>query len=241
MHAAEQLGENFELARYLHARSVSRDLVAEIGHQLVSGMTEPEAHVLAQDVFRARGITKLWHPTKIRFEKNTLCTFREESDPTVKLALGDLYFIDIGPVVEGHEGDYGETFVCGPGSDPLISAGRDLFRFTEECWRRDGLTGPELYDLASGRARELGFELDRRSAGHRCGDFPHALFHKGKLQDFPATPSPGLWVLEIHVVDPGRECAAFYEDILGAENLSASLDGPARALCAFDRDTGPRG
>lgn len=241
MDAAEQLGENFELSRYLHARSVSRDLVTEIGHQLVSGMSEQEAHELAQDVFRQRGITKFWHPTKIRFGKNTLCTFREESDPAVKLVLGDVYYIDIGPVVEGHEGDYGETFVCGSGSDPLISASRELFRFTQEHWRHDRLTGAELYDLASGRAREMELELDRRSAGHRCGDFPHALFHKGKLQDFEATPSAGLWVLEIHVVDPKRERAAFFEDILGVESLGANLVGPARALCAFDRDTGPRG
>lgn len=215
----ERVSEAFDLKTYLEAREASRQIVEELAHSLAPGMDEVEAHQLCKEILARHGVSKVWHPSKIRFGKNTLCTFREESAPGVRLGMGELYYVDLGPVVKGHEGDYGETYRCGGGSDPLITASRDIFKLTEKAWREKGLTGEELYNIADAAARERGYKLDKRSAGHRCGDFPHAIFHKGGLSQFNTQPVPGLWILEIHLVDEARERAAFFEDVLGLEDL----------------------
>jgi len=215
----EQVSEAFNLKTYLEAREVSRQIVEELAHSLAPGMDEVEAHQLCKEILARHGVSKVWHPSKIRFGKNTLCTFREESAPGVRLGMGELYYVDLGPVVKGHEGDYGETYRCGGGSDPLIAASREIFKLTEKAWREKGLTGEELYKIADAAAKERGYKLDMRSAGHRCGDFPHAIFHKGGLNKFDTHPVPGLWILEIHLVDEARERAAFFEDVLGLEDL----------------------
>ena len=215
----ERVSEQFNIKSYLAARQLSYEVVHELAHSLAPGIWESEAHQLAKEIFARRGVTKLWHPTKIRFGINTLCTFREESAPGIRLGEGDLYYIDIGPVVENHEGDYGETFRCGGGSDALIESSREIFLLTEKAWREQQLTGEALYNIAQNHAQKRGYQLDRRSAGHRCGDFPHALFHKGKLLDFSASPQAGLWILEIHLTDQARERGAFFEDVLGWEDI----------------------
>jgi hypothetical protein len=226
MRSEEALGPDFNLSHYLEARQTSIDIVQEVAHALTPGITEVEAHELCKETFKRYGISKLWHPTKIRFGKNTLCTFREESAPGVRLGMGELFYLDIGPVVAGHEGDYGEGFRCGGGSDPLIAQSRELFNYTEQIWKSEKLTGPALYHRASTRAQEMGLYLDIRSGGHRLGDFPHAIHHKGKLIDFPTGPMPGVWILEIHLVDKERERAIFFEDVLGIEDLKDSLPNP---------------
>lgn len=218
MRAEEGLGPQFNWRHYWEARKKAIAITQELAHSLAPGLYESEAHELLQQILKRHGIEKLWHPNKIRLGRNTLCTFRDPSPEDVRLNPGELFFVDIGPVVQGHEGDYGETFLCGGGSDPLIEATRKVFRHAEENWKKKGLTGVDLFQVASLKAQELGYKLDRRSAGHRCGDFPHALHHKGKLFDFSHTPSRGLWILEIHLIDETRERGAFFEDVLGGED-----------------------
>ncbi|MBY0516643.1 MAG: aminopeptidase P family protein [Bacteriovoracaceae bacterium] len=219
--SAENVGEKFNLEDYLKAREISKEITLELAHSLPPGSTEEEAHELLKTILARQGITKLWHPSKIRFGENTLCTFREESTPGQRLGMGDLFFVDIGPVFNLHEGDYGETFRCGGGSDPLIAASTDVFRETEKVWREQKLSGPKLYEFAQKSAQARGYKLDLRSGGHRCGDFPHALFHKGKLLDFSSVPTKGVWILEIHLRDEERNRGAFFEDILGLEDLKS--------------------
>ncbi len=215
----EGLGEGFSPTAFREARERTIVLAERLAHSLMPGMLEEEAHELFKQMLAEEGGVKVWHPTKIRFGKNTLCNFREPGDPSERLGHGDLFFVDIGPVYGGHEGDYGETFRCGGGGDPLIAASREVFRDTERVWRERGLSGPGLYEAAQGFARQRGFDLNLNMDGHRIGDFPHALHHKGDLIQFQHTPSPGLWVLEIHVVDRERQRAAFFEDVLGMGSL----------------------
>lgn len=65
----------------------------------------------------------------------------------------------------------------------------------------------------------MGYLLNDKMQGHRLGDFPHALFHRGNLKDFERPPQRMLWVLEIHLLEPDSERGYFYEDILGAPHL----------------------
>ncbi len=181
---------------------------------LREGMSEEEAHEELRLQGLAAGVEKLWHPSKIRFGRNTTCTFRQASDPTVRLMKGDLFFIDYGPVFQGHEGDFGETYLFQGQGHRLIEAVEAVYAATAECWRQHSLSGQALYEFAATRARALGVELDPRMAGHRIGDFPHALHHKGSLGEEARTPSAERWILEIHLIDRHQGLGAFKEDLL---------------------------
>ncbi|MBH48193.1 MAG: (Fe-S)-binding protein [Halobacteriovorax sp.] len=211
----ENLGAKFNLEHFLNAREASIAIVRQVASRVVEGMSEDEAHLLLKEAFEKNGSQKLWHPTKVRFAENTLKTFREISIPDIKIKKGDLFFFDIGPVINDHEGDYGETFVCQSNqSNDLIDASQTVFQETAKAWREQGLNGKELYSFANNKAKELGFELNLDMDGHRLGDFPHALHFKGGLPDHSATPAPGLWILEIHLRDPKTNRGAFFEDLL---------------------------
>jgi Xaa-Pro aminopeptidase len=215
----EKLGAQYDPVLFARCREETIALAGVLAHSLAPGSTEDEAHALFKRLLTEQGISKVWHPTKIRFGQNTLCNFREPGEEGVRLSEGDLFFVDIGPVIHGHEGDYGETYRCGGGSDPLIRASRDVFDATEKAWRERGLTGGALYEVARAAAVERGFDLNMNMDGHRIGDFPHVLHHKGDLKDFDYVPAPGVWILEIHVVDRTRHRAAFFEDVLGVSEL----------------------
>jgi len=216
----ESLGQGFNLSHYLKARLKAIEITRQFAYSLPVGIRESEAHEELKLLMEKEGVEKLWHPTKIRFARNTLCSFRDPSFEDEKLSMGELFYLDIGPVILGHEADYGESFIQGSAPDNLVLASRDLFVSCEKKWLADQLTGRELYQFAQNEARLMGYELEMRSSGHRLGDFPHAIHHKGKLLDWRQTPHRGVWILEIHLVDKARERAAFFEDILGLEALT---------------------
>jgi len=180
-------------------------------------MTEPDAAVLAKERLQAAGMDRIWHPSILRFGQNTLKTFRQRSAPDTVLGEDDIYFVDLGPVFDGHEGDVGDTFVLG--DDPLkhacAEAARELFRRGEARWR-EGVTGVALYAYLSAEAQAMGWRLNHATKGHRVGDYPHAVHKAGTLGNFDAAPVPGLWILEIQIAHPDRPIGAFYEDLLVA-------------------------
>jgi Xaa-Pro aminopeptidase len=133
------------------------------------------------------------------------------------LGADDIFFLDIGPCYDGHEGDVGRGFVIGRPENyaALIEDSKAIFGRVKEHWEKTGCNGHDLYtfarDEAASRGRKLALE---GAAGHRIGDFPHRIHHTGKLKDFGKTPSPDLWILEIHLVDRALKAGAFYEDML---------------------------
>jgi Xaa-Pro aminopeptidase len=214
-HAGEGLGPSFDAVQLLAARDHSRAAVDMIASLVRPGMREADAEAIAGEVFDRLGFERVWHPTHIRFGSNTLKLYKERSEPDVVLGDADLFFIDIGPVWAGHEGDYGDTFVLGkdPDMHAIAAAARELFDAIAARWRH-GISGRALYAEAETGARAMGYELNLGAPGHRLGDFPHSVHRAGKLAaaDFP--PSPGLWVLEIQLRHPTRPIGAFYEDLL---------------------------
>jgi methionine aminopeptidase len=161
----------------------------------------------------------MWHPAKIRCGKNSVCSFREISLPDVILKIGDLIFIDIGPVFTGYEGDVGETFVVtdsGLSKDhPLCRDVQSLWARVAQKWNQQRPHGRELYEFARIEAEALGWELNLSGAsGHRIGDFPHHVHWRGSLKDFAQTASENRWILEIQIRDRNGQAGAFFEDIL---------------------------
>lgn len=211
----EAVGPQFDLKKFLQARSLAVKIVHECAQKIKAGMSEADGHALLKDLFEKNKSERLWHPTKVRFGVNTLKTFREISEPNIIIQDGDLFFFDIGPVFEGHEGDYGETFVCGQHSqNELAQAAQIVFAATAKAWKDQSLSGAGLYAFAAREAEKLGFELNLDMDGHRLGDFPHALHFKGGLPDHQGIPVADLWILEIHLRDRVKNRGAFFEDLL---------------------------
>lgn len=214
-HDWERSGPRFDIAGIVAARERSIAAVQDIAALLRPGMSSEQARALADERLRALGSQRNWHPTIVRFGEDTTCTSREAGDPARRLRPVDIVFIDIGPVWDGYEGDYGDTFVFGDDEAHrrCADAARAVFAEARAAWLH-GASGVDLYALAEAAARRRGCTLVREMAGHRVSDFPHALYGRHKLAQAGFAPGDGLWVLEIQVRDQVRPIGAFFEDVL---------------------------
>ncbi|CRI57672.1 M24 family metallopeptidase [Pseudomonas sp. CCOS 191] len=214
--AKEAVGAPYQLELMKHAQHMTWEAVERIAQGIHPGMRESQARELGQQVLVELGMQRIWHPTHIRFGSNTLKTFKQRSDGDPMLGDNDIFFIDMGVVWQGHEGDAGTTFVSG--NDPQMAAcaaaARTLFDEVQAQWRGQGVSGVELYHFAAERARQLGWKLNMDIKGHRVSDFPHAIYRAGDLGDFEGAPGAGLWILEIQIAHPELPYGAFHEDLL---------------------------
>jgi Xaa-Pro aminopeptidase len=187
-----------------------------IRERMLPGISEDEAKLAAGEVFRELGVERLWHPLLIRIGANTTKTYRQRSDTGVRLGENDSYFIDLGLVFDGHEGDVGDTFVVGraPHRQACADAARTLFGEVAAAWRTQGMSGQALYAFADERASAMGWRFNHAIKGHRVSDFPHSVHKGGDLGDLDAAPTSGLWILEIQIAHPTEPFGAFYEDLL---------------------------
>lgn len=212
----QNVSEVFSLETFLNVRNLTMKMTREIASQVFVGMTEEQGHELIEKTFVKYQVQKKWHPSKFRIGINTTKSFKDISEPSIFLNESDIFFIDIGPVLDNHEGDFGETFVLGENEiyKKLKEASHDVFRQTKKAWKELGLNGIELYDFAKQAALNLGYELNERMSGHRVGDFPHHVFFRGGLNSVEEIPIENIWVLEIHLIDIKNNIGAFFEDIL---------------------------
>ena len=216
----ERVGTAFTTEKMLAVRGITRASIHEIASRCKPGMVEEDAVEMAKDILAARGMVQGWHDVYVRFGTNTTKTFGAPSDPGIVLGRDDIFLIDIGPVLEKWEGDGGDTFVTGANPDfaKCAADARKLFHLVRKKWDRDGATGKVLYDYAEAEAKNMGWELNLDLSGHRISDFPHAAVYEGPMNTLDFTPSPLLWVLEIHIRSPDGKYGAFYEDMLLADS-----------------------
>ncbi|WP_089083281.1 M24 family metallopeptidase [Aquitalea magnusonii] len=212
----QAVGPQFSLAKMQQARDLTFDAIHRIAAQIRPGMTERQAKAVARRTLEAMGMERIWHGIVIRFACNTLQTFHQQSKPEIVLAENDIYFIDLGVVWDGHEGDAGASFVVGDDEQmrACALAAQTLWQRVRDWWQRTGCAGAALYDYAARQAAAMGWQLNLEVRGHRVSDFPHAIYQAGKLGDFAACPDTGLWILEIQIRHPVLPYGAFYEDLL---------------------------
>jgi methionyl aminopeptidase len=214
--ALEQTGEGFSTEQLLEVRTLTRSALWNIADHIVPGMTEEEGRSIATEILRDAGLRKGWHKILVRFGANTTKNFDDPSEFGVTLADDDIFFIDIGPIRDGCEGDAGDTFTVG--TDPEMGRAadevKDLWKLVREKWRAEGLSGAALYTFAEKSALDLGWQLDLELTGHRLSEFPHSAHYDGTLSTVIFRPSDLLWVLEIQIRHPEREFGAFFEDLL---------------------------
>jgi peptidase M24-like protein len=193
------------------------------------GITEKglnaEIYALAQELY---GITTYWHKRIVRAGKNTLLPYAE-NPPDHTIGEDDILFLDLGPVFEQWEADFGRTFVVG--SDPLklkmcqdiksaFVEGKQYFKDHPEISSR------EFFQYIESLAAKYNWEFGGPIAGHLIGQFPHERIADDKVTLYvhPKSDLPMCsldeegrrrhWILEIHFVDREQEIGGFYEELL---------------------------
>lgn len=214
----QAVGTNFNLQKMFIARDKTFAAVSAIADQIKVGMCELEARELAKQMLLDMGMDRIWHQILIRFGANTLKKFNEPSEGNPTLQTNDIFFIDLGVVWDGHEGDAGATFTVGDDSEmsACAQACKTIYEEVETHWREMRCSGKALYDFAEKVAAKHGWQLNVEIRGHRVSDFPHAIYKAGDLGDFVDVSEVGLWILEIQIQHPSKPYGAFYEDLLMA-------------------------
>jgi hypothetical protein len=180
---------------------------------------------LAKQMF---GISTYWHKRIVRAGRNTLAPY-DENPPDLTVGEDDILFLDLGPVFEEWEADFGRTFVLG--SDPVKlklrdDIGQSFLEGKKYFHEHPDITALELYRHAQKLARDLGWEYGGPIAGHLIGQFPHERIPGDKVTLYVHPDNPnrmrGLdaegrerhWIFEIHFVDRLRGIGGFYEELL---------------------------
>jgi Xaa-Pro aminopeptidase len=214
--AVERIGPTFVEPAIAAAREATWDALRAIASLVHPGMTQGQATTAAGQLLKTRGLSPGWHKVMIRFGPNSALNYWQRSDASVVLRENDIYFVDIGPVLNGIEGDAGDTFVVGDDEEMQSIADdiRAVWKETSDCWRSGGISGHDLYHFAVAAAAGRGWVLDTDVAGHRLSEFPHKAYHDGTLSGADFVPSSARWVLETQIRHPDGRYGAFFEDLL---------------------------
>jgi Xaa-Pro aminopeptidase len=212
----EATGETFALESLMDVRTRTRQAVHLIADQIRPGMSEEEAKAIARQTLKTMEMRRGWHHIIVRCGPNTTKDFMEKSEPGIVLGEDDIFFVDIGPIYRGTEGDAGDTFVFGSNPEHLRAKKevRQIWDEVRETWFTTGITGKGLYDKATEVAAGYGWKLNMDLSGHRLSEFPHSAHYDGPLAEVDFRPNPNLWVLEIAIAHPDGTFGAFYEDLL---------------------------
>lgn len=199
------------------ARQRTWQAVEDIKALIRPGMTEKEAIQLANKYFATHGVKRFWHRTHIRFGASTVLSFEDPYHEGVVLKENDIFYLDLGPVWNGVEGDCGDTFVMGEDArfSRIKSDVKVVFEDVRQFWRRDRPTGVKLYEYANTVVEKMGYLLHPSYVkGHRLSEFSHSTYTKMATGNLEFSPAPERWVLEFQICDPSMQFGAFYEDLL---------------------------
>jgi len=111
----EKIDEEARAAHLLDAQRKAAELFVEIEQRGLSRAGVGERRVsdeirdLAAEMF---AVTRHWHKRIVHGGENTLATARE-NPPDRVIADDDIVFVDLGPIFEEWEADFGRTYVLG--------------------------------------------------------------------------------------------------------------------------------
>jgi Xaa-Pro dipeptidase len=218
-------------AALLQAQQKADQLFKQVEAQGIISPNALESRI-NQDIYdlaeRMFGISTYWHKRIVRAGTNTLAPY-DENPPDLVVGEDDIVFLDLGPVFERWEADFGRTFVLG--SDPVKLKLRDdiekAFANGKQYFNRHPeITAAELYRHAQKLAKDYGWEYGGPIAGHLLGQFPHERIpgdkvtlyvhpdNPNKMRGVDAQGQERHWILEIHFVDRARKIGGFYEELL---------------------------
>ncbi|MBV9888735.1 MAG: aminopeptidase P family protein, partial [Acidobacteria bacterium] len=223
--------EDSRAAALLQAQEKANDLFHAVESKGLIRPGIPESQ-LNQDIYdlakEMYGVSTYWHKRIVRAGRNTLAPY-DENPPDLTIGEDDILFLDLGPVFEEWEADFGRTFVIGSDRVKLklrddiekgFAEGKQYFKDHPE------IKADELYRYAHELAAKHGWEYGGPIAGHLIGHFPHERIPGDKISLYVHPDNPmrmrGVdadgqerhWILEIHFVDRARQIGGFYEELL---------------------------
>ncbi|OAA69489.1 Peptidase M24, structural domain protein [Cordyceps fumosorosea ARSEF 2679] len=174
-----------------------------------------------------------WHKRIVRSGPNTLAAYKD-NPPDRVIEEDDIVVVDLGPVFERWEADFGRTFVLG--GDPRKLAVRDALEPTwlavRDRWRaRPGMTGAELFAIAKEAGEAQGrWTWGADIAGHIVGSFPHERIPQDMMPLYIAAGNTTSmrtvgkdghmrqWILEIYLHDKEGQFGGFFEQLLTVDD-----------------------
>ena len=233
----EAVGPSYSIAGMQHAATQTILAEQQIAAQLRPGMSAAQAQDIANATMQAMGAERTWHPHLVRIGSDTQKIYSEQDDTSLVLGEEDIFFIDLGLVFNGQEGDAGATFTLGENAEmqACAQAAETIWQHTAQYWLQGashgkpdgctgndaaGRTGAELYAYAAEQAARMGYVLNPAIKGHRLSDYPHATHQAVRLADYTGVVHDSLWVLEIQIRHPQQPFGAFYEALL-SKSLAA--------------------
>ena len=224
--------ETQRAASLVDAQKKAVALFAEIESLIRPGATDKQLsdqiHALGTE---RHGVRTHWHKRIVRSGPNTLAAFND-NPPDRTIEADDVVVVDLGPVFEQWEADFGRTYVLGddPAKIKLRDALEPLWNSVKAQYKANpAMSGEELYAIAVKKAKALGWEFGAHLAGHIVGDFPHERIPKDKISLY-ITPGNSQsmddvdkkghkrhWILEVYLKDPGGKYMGFFEQLLTAE------------------------
>lgn len=174
------------------------------------------------------GLETHWHKRIVRSGPNTLAAYKE-NPPDRVIEDDDILVVDLGPVFEKWEADFGRTYVLG--NDPRKVKVRDAL---EPMWHeikdryraRPDMTGAELYAIAKSTGEAAGWTWGANIAGHIVGSFPHERIPQDQWPLYIAEENTTSmrtvgkdgymrqWILEIYLHDKEGQFGGFFEQLL---------------------------
>ena len=160
--------------------------------------------------------------------RTTLAPYAEDP-PDLVVAEDDIVFLDLGPVFEEWEADFGRTYVLGndPWKQKLCrDIGEAFANGKQHFQEHPDITGSELFAYVEQLAASAGWEFGGSIAGHLLGVFPHEKIagdkitlyvhpqNHNRMRTLDASGQIRHWILEIHLVDRERQIGGFYEELL---------------------------
>ncbi|CAK9779435.1 Creatinase/aminopeptidase [Cutaneotrichosporon oleaginosum] len=216
-------------AGLVDAEQKAVEMFNEIPSLITIGMSEKALsdaiHNLGQTKY---GVRTHWHKRIIRSGPNTLRPF-EDNPPDRNIEADDILIIDLGPVFEQWEADFGRTYVLGddPEKRALVDALEPLWqRVKARYTAQPDMSGEELYRIAQEETERAGYDWGAPIAGHIVGQFPHERIPRDKIALYIAEGNGDTmakagknghrrhWILEIHARDKLGRYQGFFEQLL---------------------------
>ncbi|EME85986.1 uncharacterized protein MYCFIDRAFT_81946 [Pseudocercospora fijiensis CIRAD86] len=213
------------------AERKAAEMFKEIGSKLIRpGVSEKqisdEIHQMGKENY---GVRTHWHKRLIRSGPNTLAPFAE-NPPDRIVEKGDVLVIDLGPVFEAWEADFGRTYIIETDDAEKIKLRDALepmwYKIKAKYDQNPSMTGGELFEIAKATAAGDGWKWGAHLAGHIVGDFPHERIPNDKITNYIVEGNDqkmdGLdkkghkrhWILEVHLRPQHEEYGGFFEQIL---------------------------
>lgn len=198
------------------AQKTGNEYLDECCRRVQVGMKSGDILDIVTSLEKEFGVEKHWHKPQIRVGVNSMLGFGRSSGDDPKLTDDDIFFIDLGVVIDGVESDQATTVSIGSTFDRLASSSKDLWNYLFDYWGNNQtvVSGKKLYEVAAQKSIDLGLYLDLSEGGHKIGPFPHERSIPNDLKYLTSSIGNGEWVLEVKLIDLDSGYGSFYENAL---------------------------